>query len=140
MHRADRWTPQIGILAPQPLPNFRRAPRRILPLQPNDLRFDDCGQLLGLPVRAAAAVRKGFSTVVSKAFEDLVTGLARDPELPAEAGHLLAIQQPGHKSHAFMHHVPLLPRHWRPPLKGQSVTYVTGMECYLVVRLFIRAH
>src|SRR5688572_32844809 len=80
MHRADRWTPQIGILAPQPLPNFRRAPRRILPLQPNDLRFDDCGQLLGLPVRAAAAVRKGFSTVVSKAFEDLVTGLARDPD------------------------------------------------------------
>jgi hypothetical protein len=45
------------------------------------------------------------------AVEDLVAGLARDPELHAQRRHLLALEQAGDKPESLVHDVTLLPRH-----------------------------
>ena len=56
--------------------------------------------------------------VLAVAGEDLVAGLARDIELTAQFGHLLALEQSGNKPQALVHLVTLLPRHFALPAKA----------------------
>jgi len=52
----------------------------------------------------------------------LVTGLPRDPELPAQEGHAFPLLQPNHEPHPFVHNRTFLPWHPPPPafLKGKK--------------------
>jgi hypothetical protein len=88
-----------------------RAPPRILTLQAHDGGFDRRRQPVRLPVRAVAPIAKGLDPAVFVAVEDLVAGLARNPELGAQRRHLLALEQAGDKPESLVHDVTLLPRH-----------------------------
>src|SRR6185295_1379873 len=110
-----------------------RAPAGILPLQPHDHRFELRRQSIRLAVRSVAAVAEGLNPAVFVAVEDLVAGLARDPELGAQRRHLLALEQVGDKPQSLVHDVTLLPRH-APSWWGQSVTHPLGICCYLTLR------
>ena len=118
MDRADRRTPQRRTEGPQFLADLRRAPRRILLLEADDLRLNDPRQLIGVPQRAATAIGQALEPAVLIAIEDLVAGLARDPELATEHRHLLAVEQAGDKPETLILHVTLLPRH--APPRGQK--------------------
>jgi hypothetical protein len=90
---------------------FGAPPRGILPLQPDDQLLDRLRELVGVPLRPAAAVREPLDPAALVPAEDLVTGLPGDPELGAEPGHLLAVEQPADEADALVHDVTLLPRH-----------------------------
>ena len=60
-----------------------------------------------------------------------LVGFVLRPELPAQVGHLLAFDQPSHKTQPFVHFGALLPRHLRLLQMPRSVTYVVGMICNL---------
>ena len=53
---ADRRALHVGTALTQPLADLRRAPARILPLQPHDRLLDRQRELIGVPVRPPAAV------------------------------------------------------------------------------------
>ena len=84
-------------------------------------------------MRAVAPIAKGLDPAVFVAVEDLVAGLARNPELGAQRRHLLALEQAGDKPESLVHDVTLLPRH-APSWWGQSVTHPLGIRCYLSLR------
>src|SRR5918999_650994 len=88
-----------------------RAPARILPLQAHDHRLNGRRQPIRLPVRAVASIAERLHAAVLVAVEDLVAGLARNPELDAQRRHLLALEQAGDKPESLVHDVTLLPRH-----------------------------
>src|SRR5205085_8188301 len=44
-------------------------------------------------------------------FKDLVAGLPRNPELPAQGSHTLPILEPNYETHSFVHDRTFLPRH-----------------------------
>ena len=52
-----------------------------------------------------------FQSALLVTFKDLIARLARDTELPAQRSHRLAVLQPDHKPHSFVHHRTLLPWH-----------------------------
>src|SRR5678815_2121392 len=79
-----------------------------------------------MPVGPSAAVREALQPTLLVPVEDLVAGLARDIELPAQPRHLLAFQQAGDESEPFVHCVTLLPRHFASPAKAG--------KCYLCAR------
>src|SRR4029453_3774729 len=78
-------------------------------------------------------IAEGLHPAVLVAVEDLVAGLARNPELGAQRRHLLALEQAGDKPESLVHDVTLLPRH-APSWWGQSVTHPLGIRCYLTLR------
>src|SRR5579872_7044149 len=121
-------------LAAQLFSDLRRAPARILALQPDDHRFQLRRQAVRLAIRPATAIGERRHTAVFVAIEDLVAGLAGDPELGAQRRHLLALEQAGDKPEPLVHDVTLLPRH-APSCEGAQVspmcpeygvTYVSG--------------
>src|SRR6202020_2383331 len=61
-----------------------------------------------------------LEAVILIAIEDLVTGLARDAELPANLAHRLALQKSGDKPKTLVHNRTLLPghRHLPPGMPG----------------------
>ena len=90
---------------------------------------------------------KRLHPAVLVAVEDLVAGLARDPELGAQRRHLLALEQAGDKPEPLVHDVTLLPRH-APSCEGAKchpcapeygVTYVSGRTDWSFQRLGITA-
>ena len=90
--RADRWQVRAGELLAEFLSDLGRAPARILPLQTDDRRFDRCWQAIRLSVCAVAPIAEGLDPAVLVAVEDLVAGLARNPELGAQRRHLFALE------------------------------------------------
>src|SRR4030095_15020527 len=134
MHGADRRTDHLGQPLLQPLPDLGGAPARILLLQPDDSFLYRHGQLVSVAMRPPTTVGQAPCPDILVALIDLVAGLARDPELVAQHRHLLAVEQAGDKSNALVHDVTLLPRHAPLLLKGQSVTHVSGIRCYLSLR------
>ena len=127
---ADGGAANSRIPAPEALSDLRRAPARILLLEPYDQRLDLHRELIGMPIRPPASIRETIQAAVLVAGVDLVAGLAGNAKLPAEAGHLLAVEQPGNESETFVHNMTLLPGQSLSPAKGESVTYVSGMKCH----------
>ena len=119
VHRADRRQLDVAMQPPQLLADLRGAPARPFALQLHDQLLDLERQLIGLPVRPAAAIGQAVQPAVLVALEDLVAGLARDIELPAQRRHLLAVEQPGHEPETFIHLGTLLPRHFALPQRPE---------------------
>src|SRR5205807_6194903 len=112
--------------ANQELANLASTPMGFLALQGDNQALDLGWQLVGIAHGAARAIRQRFDPAMLVALEDLVAGLAGDPELPADLRHRFAIEQFRHKPQALVHHRTLLPRHRHLPLEGG--------KCYLCVR------
>jgi hypothetical protein len=92
----ERRDAQVSIqAADQQFANLARAPMRLVPLQSDDQALNLGRQLIGIPHGPTAAVTQRFGTVLPVAREDLVAGLARDAELPANVCHRLAVEQRG---------------------------------------------
>src|SRR5215216_1134410 len=131
---ADRGQVWRRKLLAQFLADLRRAPPGILPLQPNDRRFDRCRQPIGLAIRALAAIGQRLESTILVAVENLVARLPRDPERSAQGRHLLALEQAGDKPEPLVHDVTLLPRHAPSCRRGKvspmcpeyGVTYLSG--------------
>src|ERR1700683_548743 len=94
------------------LPDLAGAPIGFLALGRYDGRFDLLGQLVGISNGAPGTIREPLQPAFLITVDDLVAGLARDPELPAQAGHALAVLQPNHESYTFVHNRTFLP--WHP--------------------------
>ena len=108
--------------------DLARAPMGLVALGADDQAFDLLRQLVGVAHRPSGTVGEGLEPVVLIAIENLVTGLARDAELPAERAHLFAIQKACNKAQAFVHNRTLFPWHPHlPPVK-------TREKCYPCVR------
>jgi len=121
MHRTDCRGVNIRIEPGQPFPDLRRSPIWLVLLQPHDQRLDLKRELIGMSVRPPRAVGQPFQSAAIIAVEDLVAGLARDVEIPADRSHLLAVQQPGDELQPFIHGFTLLPGHFALPAKGPIV-------------------
>src|SRR5688500_514071 len=98
-------------LPAQLLPDLRRAPARILPLQADDGRFNRRGQAIRLAIGPPAPIGECGEAGVFIAVKNLVAGLPRDAEFGAQRRHLLALEQAGDKPESLVHDVTLLPRH-----------------------------
>src|SRR5690349_7805329 len=88
----------------QELPNLARAPVRLYLLERDDLVFDLWRQLVGVAHWAPRPISQRFKALILIAGEDLVTGLARNAEFPADLRHRFAVQQPGHEPQTLIHH------------------------------------
>src|SRR5260370_15421074 len=119
--------PDIAVQsANQELANLASSPMRVLALEGDDQALDLGWQLVGVAHGAARAIRQRFDPAILVALEDLVAGLAGDPELPADLRHRFAIEQFRHKPQALIHYRTLLPRHKHLPHEAG--------KCYLCVR------
>ncbi len=66
--------------------------------------------------------------------EDLVAGAPGDAELPAQRRHLLAFEQAGYESEAFIHRLTLVPGHLEALTQMRKcVNHVLGINCKLSV-------
>ena len=108
---ADRRRLDHRALPDQLVADLRRAPGRVLLLDAQDGAFDLEGQLVGMPIGPAAAIVERVEAALLVAVEDLVAGDPRDAELPAQRRHLLALEQAGYESEAFIHRFTLFPGH-----------------------------
>src|SRR5258708_16587230 len=119
--------PDIAVQwANQELANVASTPMRLLALEGDDQALDLGWQLVGVAHGAARAMPQRCDPAILVALEDLVAGLAGDPELPADFGHRFAIEQFRHKPQALIHYRTLLPRHKHLPHEAG--------KCYLCVR------
>jgi len=121
VHRTDRGRVHIRIEPGQSFPDLRGSPTRLVLLQAYDQRLDLDGQLVGVPVRPPRTIGQSLKTDIVVAIEDLVAGLARDVEVSADSGHLLAVQEPGNELKPFIHRFTHLPGHFALPAKGPIV-------------------
>ena len=64
-----------------------------------------------MSVGAAGPVLQSPEPFILVTIENFVAGLAGDAELPSQRGHLLAVEQAGHKAEAFIHTITLFPGH-----------------------------
>src|SRR3981081_1803205 len=71
----------------QQLANLARTPMRLLGLQADNQGLDLGRQLIGVADRPPGAVAQRFEAMLLVAVENLVAGLAGDPEIPADLGH-----------------------------------------------------
>lgn len=92
---ADRGQLHARGPLPQLLPNLRRAPARVLALQPDDRRLERRRQPIRLAIRPPTAIGKRPEPAVFVPLEDLVAGLAGNAECGAQGRHLLALEQAG---------------------------------------------
>src|SRR4029450_11388595 len=86
-------------------PDLRCPPVGVVPLQPDDLRFQRQRELVRVAVRTTAPVGETVDAIVLIPLVNLVARLARDSELSADRGHLLAIQQAGDEPETLVHDV-----------------------------------
>src|SRR5437899_3119897 len=110
------------------------APVGLLPFEVQNGGLYLLGQLIAVTPGPAGTVRQSFQTGFFVAVKDLIAGLARDSELSTESRHFFSVQQASHKANTFIHNRTLLPRHHSLPLKGKSVTHVSGTNCHPCVR------
>src|SRR5579883_1933760 len=97
----------------QAFANLARAPVRLFLFRRDNGRLDRSGQLIGVAKGSASAIAQSFDAALLIPLKDLVSGLARDPELAAQRRHTFAIVEPNHEAHSFVHNRTFLP--WHPP-------------------------
>src|ERR1700680_1313759 len=110
MHGADGRGVDLGGLATQAFADFRSTPAGVLLLELHDRLLDLKGELPDVPRGSRESLRQPLDAAVLVALEDLVAGLARDLELPAQHRHLVPVQQPGHELQPLVHLATLPPR------------------------------
>lgn len=108
----------VGEAAQQPLADFPSAPTGMLTLHVQDVVFHLKRQLIGIATGTPASVGEPVNAAFLVAIEDVVAGLAGDPELSAQIRHGLAHQPASHELNSLIHNRTLLPR---LDGKGQSV-------------------
>ena len=124
--------------ADQTLANFSSIPGGVLVLQVQDVVLYLEGQLVRVVMGPPASIGEPLNATFLIAVEDLVTGLTRDAELPAQ----LAIASPASRratncilssiaEHSFQGITP-------SSLEEESVTHVSGTMCYLCVEPLTR--
>src|SRR5450755_1072752 len=91
---------------------------RLFPLGYHDCRFDLLGQLICIPDGPPRPIAEPFQAALFIALEDFVAGLSRYPELTAQRSHIFTVLEPDHKTHPFVDHRTLLPRHGLHPPWG----------------------
>src|SRR5512143_471443 len=104
------------------LPDLAGAPVGFLALGGDDGGFDLLGQSVGVTVGTPSTIGEPLQPTFLIAVDNLITGLARDSELPEQSGHALAILPPNHEAYTFVHNRTFLP--WHPssrPLAGEKV-------------------
>ena len=74
----------------QALSNLTSAPTGVLALHVQDKVLHLERKLMSLPIGTSAPIGEPLNSTLLVAVEDLVAGLAGDPELPAEFRHRLA--------------------------------------------------
>ena len=77
-----KW--DVGEAAQQSLADFPSAPTGMLTLHIQDVVLHLKGQLIGIAIGTSASVGEPVNAAFLIAIEDLVAGLARDPELSAQ--------------------------------------------------------
>ena len=87
-----------GELADQQLPDFARAPMRLVPLEIDDQPLHLVRQLVGIAYRPTRAIAQRIEPLVLVAVEDLVAGLAGNAEIAAHLAHTFAIEKTGDKA------------------------------------------
>src|ERR1700722_12299576 len=97
--------------AHQQLADLARAPVRLLGLEADDKGLDLLRELVGIAHRPPGAITERLQAMFPVAIENLVAGLARYAELPANLGHGFPIQKPGDKAKALFHYRTHFPRH-----------------------------
>jgi hypothetical protein len=110
---AGRNLHRVRQAAQQALADLPRTPVRLLAPGCHDGGYHRLGQLVGVAERPARPIGQTLPATFLIAVQDLVTGLARDPELAAQGSHAFPIFQPNHEAYAFVHHRAFLP--WHPP-------------------------
>ena len=124
--------PDIAVEPPhQEFSDLAGAPVRLLALEPDDQALDLRRQLVGVAHRPPRAVAQCLQAVFLVAVEDLVAGLARDPELPASS----VIASPS-SSRATKRSRSSITEHSFHGIntsrqKAESVTHVSGTGCHL---------
>src|ERR1700731_1046756 len=112
-----------GEPADQALSDFPCTPAGALALYVQDKVLHLKRKLMGIPTGTPAPIGESLNSTLLVAIEDLVAGLAGDPELPAEFRHRLA----GEQQTADVHPLPNTPsKASLPPRKGK--------KCNLCVR------
>jgi hypothetical protein len=99
----------------------------------DDQALDLAGQLVGVAHRPPRAVAELFQALVLVAFEDLVAGLARDPELTAHLAHAFPRPEGERRNEDVPPSLNTLSTASTPPAKSQKcspcpvriVTYVS---------------
>src|SRR5579872_4237419 len=101
----------------------------------DDCRLDLLRQLVGVSEGAPGPITETFQPTLLIALKDLVAGFPGNAEFPAQRSHALAVLEPDHKPHAFVHNRTFPPWHvlHRASLKAKCVTHVSGTFCYLCV-------
>ena len=92
-HRMDGTFGRAGNTgepAQQALPDFASTPAGVLLLYVQDEVFDLERKSVGAAIRASASVGQPLNPAFLVAIEDLVAGLARNAEFPAQFRHRLA--------------------------------------------------
>src|SRR5246127_5510321 len=87
----------------------------LLSLELDNQGLDLSRQLVGIAYRAFGAVTQRLKPVLLVTVKDLVTGLARNAELPAHIRHRLPVQQTSDKAQTLFHHRTRFPRHRHLP-------------------------
>jgi len=109
--RAHRGRRDHRVVVDQLVADLGCAPGGVLLLDPEDRPLDLERQLVALPVGGLAAVVQPIEATGLVALKDLVAGDPGDAELPAQRRHLLAFEQAGNESEAFIHRFTLVPGH-----------------------------
>ena len=133
MDRAFGGDGNAGEPAHEALAEFARTPSGVLALHIQDEVLHLEGKLIAVAIGATASVGQTLKATMLVAVEDLVAGLAGDPELSAELGHGLAIEAASNELQSFVHHRTLLPRHHSLPIEERKcypcVRYVLSPMC-----------
>src|SRR5438034_5223095 len=108
--------PDVAVEPPhQEFADLARSPVRLLGLELGDQRLKLLRELIGIAHGPPRAITERLQAVLLVAIENLVTGLAGYPELPAHIGHGFPIQKPGDKTKALFHYRTRFPWHLHLP-------------------------
>jgi hypothetical protein len=114
-----KW--DVGEAAQQSLADFPSAPTGMLTLHVQDVVLHLKGELVGIAIGTSASVGEPVNAAFLIAIEDLVAGLARDPELSAQIRHGFARESASYELNSLIHNRTLLPRHPLSSPKGEKV-------------------
>jgi hypothetical protein len=99
VHRAPgRDTHIAGKTPDKQLTDLPGAPMRLLALAFDNHPINGSRQLIGIPHGPARTVAQRLKAVIPVTIENLVPGLAGNPELPAQIAHAFTLKTAGDKS------------------------------------------
>src|ERR1700724_1388517 len=113
MARAFGGQRDVGEPPRQPLADCASTPAGMFVLHIQNVILHLKGKLVSVALGTPASVGQPMHPAFLITIEDLVAGLTRNAELPAQIPHRLASQSPSHELNSFIHDRTLLPRH--PP-------------------------